>query len=123
MSKTDRLDRALMATGFPYDIRERVQETMARLGRVVGAVQGVRRAGSAALDMCYVACGRFDGFWEENLKPWDTAAGLLLIEEAGGMITTFEGGAYDIYSPNILASNGVLHKKLINCLGSVEVRN
>jgi myo-inositol-1(or 4)-monophosphatase len=123
VSKTDRLDRALMATGFPYDIRERVQETMARLGRVVGAVQGVRRAGSAALDMCYVACGRFDGFWEENLKPWDTAAGLLLIEEAGGRITTFEGGAYDIYSPNILASNGVLHKKLINCLGSVEVRN
>ena len=123
VSTTGRLDRALVATGFPYDIRERVQETMARLGRVVAAVQGVRRAGSAALDMCYVACGRFDGFWEENLKPWDTAAGLLLIEEAGGRITTFEGGAYDIYSPNILASNGVLHKKLINCLGSVEVRN
>lgn len=113
VSKTERLDRALLATGFPYDIRERVQETMARLGRVVGAAQGVRRAGSAALDMCYVACGRFDGFWEENLKPWDTAAGLLLIEEAGGRITTFGGGPYEIYSPNILASNDVLHEALL----------
>jgi myo-inositol-1(or 4)-monophosphatase len=112
VSKTDRLDRALLATGFPYDIRERLPETMARLGRLLGAVQGVRRAGSAALDMCYVACGRFDGFWEENLKPWDTAAGLLIIEEAGGRITNFSGGDYDIYSPNIVASNGILHDQL-----------
>ena len=64
----------------------------ARLGRIMGIAQGLRRGGSAALDMCYVACGRFDGFYEENLKPWDTAAGLLLIEEAGGRITTFDGG-------------------------------
>ena len=79
-----RLDRALLATGFPYDIRERLPETLARLGRMVGVAQGVRRAGSAALDMCYVACGRFDGFWEENLKPWDTAAGLLHYHRGGG---------------------------------------
>jgi myo-inositol-1(or 4)-monophosphatase len=116
VSQTARLDRALLATGFPYDIRERLPETMARLGRMLGAAQGVRRAGSAALDMCYVACGRFDGFWEENLKPWDTAAGLLLIEEAGGRITTFSGGDYDIYSPNIMASNGSLHDKIIALL-------
>jgi myo-inositol-1(or 4)-monophosphatase len=112
VSKTARLDRALLATGFPYDIRERLPETMARLGRLVGAAQGVRRAGSAALDMCYVACGRFEGFWEENLKPWDTAAGLLIIKKAGGRITTFETGDYDIYAPNILASNGILHEQL-----------
>ena len=76
VSKTARLDRALIATGFPYDIRERVPETLARLGRLLGMVQGLRRGGSAALDLCYVACGRLDGFYEENLKPWDTAAGL-----------------------------------------------
>ena len=116
MSTTDRLDRALLATGFPYDIRERLPGTLARLGRLLGLAQGVRRAGSAALDMGYVACGRLDGFWEEHLKPWDTAAGLLLITEAGGRITTFSGGEYDIYSPNILASNGVLHVSIIEAL-------
>ena len=84
VSTTDRLDRALVATGFPYDIRERLPETLARLGRILGVVQGLRRGGSAALDMCYVACGRFDGFYEENLKPWDTAAGLLLIVRRPG---------------------------------------
>jgi len=116
VSQTARLDRALLATGFPYDIRERLPETLARLGRLLGVAQGVRRAGSAALDMCYVACGRCDGFWEENLKPWDTAAGLLIIEEAGGKVTTFSGGEYDIYAPNILASNNMLHSYLLSCL-------
>ena len=76
VSGTAQLDRALIATGFPYDIRERVPETLARLGRLLGIVQGLRRGGSAALDLGYVACGRLDGFYEENLKPWDTAAGL-----------------------------------------------
>ena len=118
VSRTDRLERALIATGFPYDIRERVPETLARLGRMLANTQGVRRAGSAALDLCYVACGRLDGFYEENLKPWDTAAGLLIVTEAGGKITTFDGGAYDLYAPNIVASNRVLHPQLIACLGS-----
>lgn len=113
VSQTDRLERALVATGFPYDIRERLSETLRRMERALGVVQGLRRGGSAALDMCYVACGRFEGFYEENLKPWDTAAGLLLIEEAGGRITTFDGGDYNISAPNILASNGVLHDNLI----------
>jgi myo-inositol-1(or 4)-monophosphatase len=116
VSKTDRMDRALIATGFPYDIRERVPETLARLGRLLGMVQGLRRGGSAALDLCYVTCGRLDGFYEENLKPWDTAAGCLIVTEAGGRITTFAGGDYDIYSPNIVASNGLLHADLIACL-------
>lgn len=116
VSATDRLDRSLLATGFPYDIRERLPGTMARLGRMLGVAQGVRRAGSAALDMAYVACGRFDGFWEEHLKPWDTAAGCLLIEEAGGKITTFKGEVYELYSANILVSNYLIHEHMRNIL-------
>jgi len=118
VSRTDRLDRSLVTTGFPYDIRERLPETLARMGRILGVVQGLRRGGSAALDLCYIACGRLDGFFEENLKPWDTAAGLLLVQEAGGKLTTIEGGVYGIYSPNILASNGLLHEQLIFCLNN-----
>ena len=116
VSGIDRLDRALVATGFPYDIQERLPETLARMRRILGVVQGLRRVGSAALDMAYLACGRFEGFYEENLKPWDTAAGLLLIREAGGRLSNFSGGPYDIYSPNILASNGILHNPLLSCL-------
>jgi len=116
VSRTNRLDRALVTTGFPYDIRERLPETLARMGRILGVVQGLRRGGSAALDMAYIACGRLDGFFEENLKPWDTAAGLLLVQEAGGRITTLEGGDYDIYAPNILASNQLLHQALLSKL-------
>ncbi len=116
VSATARLDRSLIATGFPYDIRERVPQTLARLGRLLKIVQGLRRGGSAALDLAYVACGRLDGFYEENLKPWDTAAGLLIVTEAGGKITTFDGGDYDIYSSNILACNGLLHADLIACI-------
>jgi myo-inositol-1(or 4)-monophosphatase len=116
VSATARLDRALIATGFPYDIRERVPETLARLGRLLGIVQGLRRGGSAALDLAYVACGRLDGFYEENLKPWDTAAGLIIVTEAGGKITTFDGRDYDIDSADIVASNGGLHEELLECL-------
>jgi myo-inositol-1(or 4)-monophosphatase len=116
VSDTARMDRGLIATGFPYDIRERVTASMARLGRVVESAQGVRRAGAAALDMCYIACGRFDGYFEENLKPWDTAAGVVIVTEAGGKITAFDGGDYDIYGPNISASNGILHTELLSCL-------
>ncbi len=116
VSRTEQLERALVTTGFPYDIRERLPETLARMGRMLNSTQGVRRAGSAALDLCYVACGRFEGFYEENLKPWDTAAGLVMVNEAGGRLTTFDGGPYHIYSPNILASNGLLHEKLRDCL-------
>jgi myo-inositol-1(or 4)-monophosphatase len=113
VSRVDRLERALMATGFPYDIRNRLPETLARMGRVMAVSQGLRRAGSAALDLSYVAAGRLDGFFEENLKPWDTAAGMLLVLEAGGQISTFDCGLYDISAPNILASNGLLHQDLV----------
>jgi len=113
VSSIDRLDAALLATGFPYDIRERLPETLERLGRVMAVAQGVRRAGSAALDLCYVASGRLDGFFEENLKPWDTAAGTLIVTEAGGRVSTFSGGPYELTSPNIVASNGKLHSNLL----------
>lgn len=116
VSRTAGLNAALLATGFPYDIRERLPQTMARLARMLGLSQGVRRAGSAALDLAYVACGRFDGFYEEHLKPWDTAAGLLIIAEAGGAITTFDGGPYTIFSPTIAATNGLLHAALLEAL-------
>jgi myo-inositol-1(or 4)-monophosphatase len=118
VSATAHMSRALIATGFPYDIRDRVPKTLARLGRLLGMVQGMRRGGSAALDLGYVACGRLDGFYEENLKPWDTAAGCVILTEAGGRITTFDGRGYDLNSPNILASNGGLHAQLLSCLGS-----
>jgi myo-inositol-1(or 4)-monophosphatase len=113
VSKTAHLETALLATGFPYDIRERLPQTAARLSNMLALTQGVRRAGSAALDMAYVACGRFDGFYEENLRPWDTAAGAVIITEAGGQITTFEGGPYDIFAPTLAASNGLVHEAML----------
>lgn len=116
VSRTESMNAALLATGFPYDIRERLPETMGRLSNMLALTQGVRRAGSAALDMAYVACGRFDGFYEENLKPWDTAAGLLIIEEAGGKITTFDGEPYTTFSPTIAATNGRLHGAMLEAL-------
>jgi myo-inositol-1(or 4)-monophosphatase len=120
VSAVDRLDAALLATGFPYDIRERLPETLGRLGRIMGVAQGVRRAGSAALDLCYVACGRLDGFWEEHLKPWDTAAGALIVTEASGRISTFSGDPYELTSPNVVASNGLLHANILENLNSSE---
>jgi myo-inositol-1(or 4)-monophosphatase len=113
VSQTAGLETALLATGFPYDIRERLPETAARLSNMLALTQGVRRAGSAALDMAYVACGRFDGFYEENLKPWDTAAGVVIITEAGGRLTTFTGEPYDIFSPTLAASNGLVHEAML----------
>ena len=113
VSRVDALGAALLATGFPYDVRQRLPETLARIGGVLGISQGLRRGGSAALDLAYVAAGRLDGFWEENLNPWDTAAGVLLVTEAGGVVSTFSGSSYDVISPNILASNGLLHEVLV----------
>lgn len=118
VSGVDRLNEALVATGFPYDIRERLPATLDRMGRVLAASQGLRRAGSAALDLAYVAAGRMDAFFEENLKPWDTAAGILLVMEAGGMVSTFTGEPYTLFSDNIAASNGLLHRDIVGLLTS-----
>jgi myo-inositol-1(or 4)-monophosphatase len=113
VSRVNRLEGALVATGFPYDIRDRLPETLARMGRVMSVSQGLRRAGSAALDLAYLAAGRLDGFFEENLKPWDTAAGILLVAEAGGTVSTFSGSPYSLSAKSILASNGLLHQDLV----------
>jgi myo-inositol-1(or 4)-monophosphatase len=115
VSSTEKLSEALIVTGFPYDFKQR--ENFARhLTEFLLSSRGVRRDGSAAIDMAYVACGRFDGFWEEGLNPWDVAAGKLLIEEAGGVITYYDGSAFSIYKPPICASNGGIHNQMLEVL-------
>ncbi|HEV7700453.1 MAG TPA: inositol monophosphatase family protein [Pyrinomonadaceae bacterium] len=111
VSQTEELSEALIVTGFPYDFKRR--EDFARnLTDFLLKSRGVRRDGSAAIDMAYVACGRFDGFWEEGLNPWDMAAGVLLIAEAGGQVGGYKGSNFTIYSPPILASNGLIHSQM-----------
>ncbi len=116
VSEAGQLGKSLLATGFPYDVRQSSGQVISALEKVLIRCQGVRRAGAAALDLAYTACGRLDGFWEIKLKPWDTAAGLLLVEEAGGKVTDFKGEAYSPFVPEILASNGLLHGELIALL-------
>ncbi|HEX9422959.1 MAG TPA: inositol monophosphatase family protein [Pyrinomonadaceae bacterium] len=117
VSKVDDLNSAMLCTGFPYNVRERAN--FARdFARFTMEAQAVRRDGSAAIDLAYVACGRFDGFWEDGLNPWDVAGGLLLIEEGGGRVTNFTGGALDIYTPKVLASNGLIHNDMMRVLSS-----
>ena len=113
VSKTSSLNQALVATGFPYDIKEHAAEVLAALQSILVRAQDVRRAGAAALDLAYVACGRLDGFWEINLKPWDTAAGQLLVTEAGGKISDFVANEYSPFLPEVLATNGFIHEELI----------
>jgi myo-inositol-1(or 4)-monophosphatase len=114
-SETELLGDALIVTGFPYDIRHREQFARHLTGFLLTS-RGVRRDGSAAIDMAYVACGRFDGFWEEGLNPWDVAAGLLLIEEAGGRVSNYDGSGFSIYAPPICASNGLIHSQMLAVL-------
>lgn len=115
VSKTEKLSEALLVTGFPYDFKQK--DNFARhLTSFLLNARGVRRDGSAAIDMAYIACGRFDGFWEEGLNPWDMAAGVLLIEEAGGQITNYHGGNFDLYSPPMCASNGLIHHEMLRVL-------
>ncbi|MDR1922622.1 MAG: inositol monophosphatase [Candidatus Adiutrix sp.] len=114
VSSADALRDAMLNTGFPYDIYERGGEILHPFGRLATAARSVRRAGSAALDLAYVAAGVADAFWEAGLSPWDVAAGLLLLEEAGGLATDYHGGPYILgESRNILASNGPLHDKIL----------
>lgn len=115
VSEVEDLNAAMLCTGFPYNVRER--PNFARdFSSFTMEAQAVRRDGSAAIDLAYLACGRFDGFWEDGLKAWDIAAGLLLIEEAGGRITDFVGAPLSIYKPKVLASNGLIHDKMIQVL-------
>lgn len=116
VSETNILNKALVATGFPYDVQERPDYIMAMLKKVITHSQGIRRPGAATLDLAYLACGRLDAFWEVGLKPWDTAAGYLMVEEAGGMLSTFSGSSFSPFIPELLASNSLLHKDIVDLL-------
>ncbi|PKN70339.1 MAG: inositol monophosphatase [Deltaproteobacteria bacterium HGW-Deltaproteobacteria-12] len=122
VSTTFDLNRSLLATGFPYDIRESKENNINYFNGMAKEVQAIRRAGAAALDMAYVAAGRFDGFWELKLQPWDVAAARLMIEEAGGEITEISGSSWNMLSPNILASNGRIHQQMIAVLRRAAAR-
>jgi myo-inositol-1(or 4)-monophosphatase len=115
VSTIDDLNKSLLATGFPYDIRK-TKTNITNHNRFLVRAQAVRRCGSAALDLCFVACGRFDGFWEEKLNPWDTAAGAIIVEEAGGRVTDFDENPVDIYHPEVVASNGLVHRAMLEVL-------
>jgi myo-inositol-1(or 4)-monophosphatase len=117
VSGTRSLSAALLCTGFPYDVRQR-SEFARHFSSFIMHAQGVRRDGAAALDLAYVAAGRFDGFWEEGLKPWDVAAGALIIEEAGGRVSNYRGEPLDIHSPPMMASNGLIHDQMREVLTS-----
>jgi len=116
VSTTASLTQSLLATGFPYDVRESKNNNLDHFSNFAVRAQAVRRAGSAALDLCHVACGRLDGFWELKLGPWDTAAGELIVREAGGKVTDFGGSAFDIFKKEITASNGKIHRRMLNTL-------
>jgi len=120
VSRTETLSRSLLATGFPYDIREDRNNNINYFKTMVLSAQAVRRAGSAALDLAYIAAGRFDGFWELKLAPWDTAAGWLLIEEAGGSVTDLRGDPYHLHSKGMLASNGLIHAEMARILAGTD---
>jgi myo-inositol-1(or 4)-monophosphatase len=107
---------SLLATGFPYDIRTSPVNNIGHWNRFLLRAQAVRRCGSAAMDLCYVACGRFDGFWELKLKPWDVAAGALIVAEAGGRVSDFKGRALAMEFPETLASNGQIHQAMIDVI-------
>jgi myo-inositol-1(or 4)-monophosphatase len=115
VSTTAKVSEALVVTGFPYNFKEK-SDFARHLNSFLLAARGVRRDGSAAIDMAYVACGRFDGFWEEGLNPWDIAAGVLMINEAGGQVTNYDGSPLDIYKPPICASNGLIHDEMLAVL-------
>ncbi len=116
VSSTDAISDSLLVTGFPYNIRQVFEPVMIRYGNCLKASQAVRRLGSAALDLCYMAGGRFDAFWEQYLKPWDAAAGVLIAAEAGAKVTTFLNQPYRIGDEEILATNGHIHDEMLGLL-------
>jgi myo-inositol-1(or 4)-monophosphatase len=118
VSQTANLKEALVATGFPSHKRHK-NPNIYFYHQVTLRTHGVRRAGSAALDLCGVACGRFDGFWEFNLNPWDTAAGVLIVEEAGGRVSRFDGSPFELDSRETMASNGLIHGELVHEFGEI----
>ncbi|HKX31202.1 MAG TPA: inositol monophosphatase family protein [Blastocatellia bacterium] len=116
VSEIDQLERALLVSGFPYDVRERMDTYLPAWRKFLECAQGVRRLGSAAIDMCAVAAGRMDGFWEHGLHPWDTAAGWVIVEEAGGRVTQLDGSPFDNFKPSLLCTNGQVHEAMLAVL-------
>ena len=116
------LQNSLLGTGFPYDCASDPANNFDNFIAFQKAARGIRRAGAAALDLAYVAAGRLDGFWELKLKPWDVAAGVLLVREAGGTVTTFDGTEYDVFNHRIVASNGLIHEEMTAMLAKSDQR-
>ncbi len=116
VSKIKKLSQAFLATGFSYDFKGKKDNNIDNFSKFLMASLAVRRAGAAAIDLCYVACGRFDGFWEMDLQPWDTAAASLIIQEAGGKLSQFDGSKFSNYKKNLVASNALIHKQMLEIL-------
>jgi myo-inositol-1(or 4)-monophosphatase len=116
VSTADQLIDSLLVTGFPYDVHQQTADLVGMFGAFLGQARAVRRLGSAALDLCYVAAGRFDAFWEQHLRPWDVAAGALIVTEAGGRITGMDGSAFDPVAAHLVASNGCVHDAMLDVI-------
>jgi myo-inositol-1(or 4)-monophosphatase len=114
---------ALLVTGFPYDVHKHTADLVTMFGAFLGRARAVRRLGSAALDLCYVAAGRFDGYWEQHLWPWDVAAGALIVAEAGGTVTGMDGSDFDPAAAHLVASNGRVHTAMLNVISEVRQRS
>jgi myo-inositol-1(or 4)-monophosphatase len=119
VSQTDSLAKSLLVTGFAYDRRETVDNNYAEFCHLTHLTQGVRRGGAAAVDLAYIACGRLDGYWERGLSPWDLAAGIVLVQEAGGIVTAYDQGPFSFSAGRILATNGLIHDALSQELAKV----
>ena len=120
VSPETRVSESLLATGFPYDLERGFDARGNRFLRCLKAARGIRRLGSAALDLCYVACGRFAGYWEDHLQPWDSAAGILMVREAGGTVTDFANQPSGAEAGEVLATNGHIHRDMLTFM---EVAN
>ena len=118
VSATAEILEALLVTGFPYDVQENPEPYLRTFGAFLSRARAVRRLGSAAIDLCYVAAGRMDGFWEAKLKPWDTCAGALIVQEAGGRVTGIDGQPWNPANGHVLASNGLLHPAMLEILAA-----
>lgn len=122
VSETGGLLDALLVTGFPYDVHQKLGPLIEMFSAFLGQARAVRRLGSAALDLCYVAAGRFDGFWEQSLRPWDVAAGALIVEEAGGRVTGMDGTPFDPAAAHLVASNGQIHGAMLDVIARTHAQ-
>ncbi|MGC8740527.1 MAG: inositol monophosphatase family protein [Candidatus Sumerlaeaceae bacterium] len=120
VSSVGNLPRSLLVTGFPHSDRHVLQLCLREVGYFLGKVHGILRLGAAALDMCFVACGRMEVFWQRNLNPWDTAAGWLIVEEANGKVTNFSGGKFSPYEKELVCSNGLVHEEFLTWLSNAH---